>query len=225
MLNELAPDLWTVERPLRFVGIEVGTRMTVIRLPGNELFLHSPVSLDPGLRKELDALGRVRFAVAPNRFHHLYVGEVAAAYPGVELLAAPGLPAKRRDVAFHAELGDESPPDWTGQIEQCVVRGFPMINEVVFLHPSSRTLLVSDLAYNLSPRSPLATRVAFRLLGATGFGPTLLERLLVRDRTAARESFERILAWDFGRVIVAHGRVLEHGGREALRTSYRWLLS
>ena len=37
-------------------------------------------------------------------------------------------------------------------------------------------------------------------------------------------AMEKILAWDFDRVIVCHGEVLETGGREALREGYRWLL-
>ena len=56
------------------------------------------------------------------------------------------------------------------------------------------------------------------------FGPSKLDPLLIRDRRAARESLERILAWDFDRVVVAHGDVLESGGREALREGYAWLL-
>jgi hypothetical protein len=47
----------------------------------------------------------------------------------------------------------------------------------------------------------------------------------IRDRRAARESLERILGWDFDRVVVAHGDVLERGGREALRQGYAWLLA
>ena len=50
-----------------------------------------------------------------------------------------------------------------------------------------------------------------------------MERILIRDRAAARASLEKILAWDFERVTVTHGSVLEHGGREALRKSYEWL--
>jgi hypothetical protein len=34
--------------------------MTVIRLAGGDLLLHSPVRLDPGLRRALDAIGPVR---------------------------------------------------------------------------------------------------------------------------------------------------------------------
>ena len=77
-LRELSENIWIVERRQRFYGLEVGTRMTVIRLADGSLLLHSPVRLRPELRSELDAVGRVRYAVAPNRVHHLYAGEVAA---------------------------------------------------------------------------------------------------------------------------------------------------
>jgi hypothetical protein len=49
-------------------------------------------------------------------------------------------------------------------------------------------------------------------------------RLMVRDRVAARMAAERILDWDFDRVIVAHGEVLERGGRDALRDALGWLV-
>jgi hypothetical protein len=47
---------------------------------------------------------------------------------------------------------------------------------------------------------------------------------LIRDRAAARGSLERILEWDFERVILTHGEVLERGGPAALRAGYAWLL-
>jgi hypothetical protein len=49
-------------------------------------------------------------------------------------------------------------------------------------------------------------------------------RALVRDRPALRASVERILQWDFDRVVVTHGDVLEHGGKDALRAGFAWLL-
>jgi hypothetical protein len=225
LLRELAPDLWVTERSLTFAGIDVGTRMTVIRLREGELFLHSPVALDPELQRALDALGTVRFAVAPNRMHHLFIGDYCDAYPKAELFAAPGLETKRKDVGWRAVLGDEAPPAWAGQLEQLFFRGFPLANEVVFFHPPSRSLLLTDLAFNIGPDSPPATRFAFRLLRAyERFGPSLLERILIRDRSAGRASLQGILAWDFDRVIMAHGQVLAKGGRDALRAGYAWLL-
>jgi hypothetical protein len=225
-LRPLAEDIWVAERPQTFYGLAVGTRMTVVRLSGGRLLLHSPVVLDSALRAELDAIGRVRYAVAPNRVHHLYAGEVAKLYPEARLWVGPGLERKRPDLAFEAVLGDEPPEEWQGELQQVFFRGRPYENEVVFCHRKSRTLILCDLAFNFGPGSATATRLLMKLLRSYGhFGPSKLDPLLIRDRDAARESLERILAWDFDRVVVAHGDVLESGGREALRAGYAWLLS
>ncbi len=224
MLRQLADDLWVYERPQRFLGLEVGTRMSVVRLRDGGLFLHSPVRLDDALRDALGRLGQPVAAVAPNRFHHLYIGDYRAAFPGIALYGAPGLAEKRPDLSFDGPLDGAAPPAWASDLDQMFFAGYPLANEVAFCHRASQTLLLCDLAFNFGPDAPLATRAAFRLLGASGFGPSLLERACMRDRAAARASLEAMLAWGFSRVVVAHGQVLEQGGPEALRRSYDWLL-
>lgn len=224
-LRPLAKDLWIVDRSQRFFGLWVGARTTVIRLADGSLWLHSPVELDAGLRRELDALGPVRFAVAPNRVHHLYAGKVAEVYPESRLWIGPGLETKRPDLKFVSILDDEAPPEWRGQIDQIFFRGRPYENEVVFCHRASRTLITCDLAFNFGPSAPWTTRLWMSLMLSYGyFGPTKLDPLLIRDRPAARACMERILAWDFDRVIIAHGDVQESGGRALLREGYAWLL-
>ena len=225
MLTALAEDLWVYDQPLRFYGIEVGTRKTVVRLASGELWLHSATRPTPELRAAVDALGPVRYVVAPNRWHHLYVGDWQAAYPGALAYGAPGLQKKRPDLTFAAILDDTAPAGWAGQIDQIVKQGAPTMSEVVFLHRKSRTLIVSDTAHNFAPDAPTGTRIAFSLLGGwRGFRTTLLDRSVVRDRAAARASLERILQWDFDRIVVCHGAVLESGGKEALQRAYAWLL-
>jgi Domain of unknown function (DUF4336) len=224
-LLQLAPDLWVADRPQSFYGLRVGTRMTVMRLGDGRLLLHSPVALDDALRAELDALGRVSFAVAPNRVHHLYAGDVARAYPGTRLWIAPGLERKRPDLAYEATLGDEAPEEWRAEVAQAFFRGRPYENEVAFFHRPSRTLVLCDLAFNFGPRTATPTRILMKLLRSYGrLGPSKLDPLLIRDRRAARASLERILAWDFDRVVVAHGDVQESGGHAILRDGYAWLL-
>ena len=46
---------------------------------------------------------------------------------------------------------------------------------------------------------------------------------MIRHRAAARASVERVLAWDFDRVTVTHGEVLERGGRDAVRAGFAFL--
>ncbi len=225
MLRKLAEDIWVVERPQRFWMLEVGCRMTVMRLADRSLLLHSAVPLDPALRGELDALGAVRYVVAPSRVHHLYAGDALRHYPEAKLWIGPGVAEKRPDLAFAPVLTDEAPAEWAGEVSQLHFRGRPFENEVVFLHRPSRTLVMCDLAFNFGPRAPLLTRITLRMMGGYGrFRPSRLDPLLIRDRKAARESMQHILAWDFDRIVIAHGEVLESGGKEALRAGYHWLL-
>jgi hypothetical protein len=225
VLRELAPEIWVVARPLRFLGIPLGTRMTVVRVPVRKLWIHSPVARDPNLVLRVEALGTPAFLIAPNRFHHLFAGEWQEAYRLARLYVAPGLEAKRKDLEVTAVLGDPAPPAWSGVLDQVAVEGYPLLNEVVFFHPPSRTLIASDLVTNVGPTSPLGARVAARVLGAYGRVSTLCgERFLIRDRTAFRRSIERILAWPIERIVVAHGEVVERGGRDALARAYDWVL-
>jgi hypothetical protein len=222
-MQQLHSDLWVTESPLRFLGLEIGARMTVVRLPGPKLLLHSPIAASPDLVREVNELGPVAYIVAPNRLHHLFVGEWQQACPEALLYVAPGLETKRPDLAIEGVLGDEPESGWKGVLDQIFLGGFPFANEIVFFHRPSATLIATDLAFNFRASSPLLTRLAFRLGGSYGrLSPSLLERVLVRDRAAFRRSLERILEWPFDRVVVAHGEVSEKGGREELVRGYGW---
>jgi hypothetical protein len=224
-MKQLHSDLWISDSPLRFLGLEVGARMTVVRLPGGKLLLHSPIAATADLVRDVKALGPVAYLVAPNRLHHLFVGDWQRACPDASTYVAPGLDTKRADLAITGVLAEEPEPGWMGSVDQVLLGGFPFANEVVFFHRPSATLIATDLAFNIGPSSPPLTRLAFRLGGAYGrLSPTLLERILVRDRAAFRQSLERILAWPFERVVMAHGEVSEKGGREELVRGYSWVL-
>lgn len=225
MLHELDTNLWIIDQPLSFLGLQVGTRMTVVRLPDGKLWLHSPVEPSADLAAALDGRGRVAYLIAPNRFHHLYVGMWNERYPEAEIHLAPELDKKRSDLRATATLTGDTDRRWASALDQVLMRGFPLANEVVFFHRASATLIAADLAVNLGPGDPLMSRAVFALLGAYGgFSATLLERLAIRDRKAFADCLRQVLSWPFERIIVAHGSVLERGGREALTSAYSWLL-
>jgi hypothetical protein len=222
-LDALDRDLWVATRPLRLVVGDIGTRMTVIRLASGDLLLHSPVRLDAPTKEALDAIGRVRWVVGPSKPHHFYLGDYAAAYPQAELLGAPGLAEKRRDLVF-AHVLDEATAErlWHDEVRVRLFEGAPTMNEVVLFHPRSRSLVLTDLAFNVRTRN--RARLFHRLVGATGrFGPHRIVRLAIRDTPAARRSRDAILAWDFDRVIVTHGDVLESGGHAAMAEAFAYL--
>ena len=223
-LEGLAPNLWIATRALPILVGDIGTRMTVIRLADGSLFLHSPVTLDAATRAALDSLGPVRHVIAPSKAHSLFAAGYKPAYPDARLYGAPGLAERKPALGIDAVLGDESPPAWRDEIEQHVFRGAAVLNEVVFFHRATRTLLLTDLAFNVPHGRTAGARVFHWLVGTEGrFGPHRLVRLGIRDHAAARRSLERILAWDFDRVVVTHGDVLESGGKARLREAFAFL--
>ena len=216
-LRPLGPGLHVLDRRFRFFGVEIGTRMTVLAL-ADGLLVHSPVDLDPAA---LAGLGEPRWVIAPNLFHHLYVGPWIDA--GLEAWAAPGLANKRDDLRFAGELAAPGDGPFGDELAVLPLRCFPLANEVVLLHRPSRTLVVSDLLFNLSPTAPWTTRVAFRCIGAyPGVRSSVAERLGMK-RELARQELGTILGWDFDRIVLAHGDIVESGGRDALAAAYRWL--
>lgn len=226
MFRQLDSDVWFLDKPFKMMGIDIGGRMTVVKLTDGTLLVVSPVQLTLEERTELDRLGPVRHIVAPNLMHHLYVGELKKSYPDAKLYLPPGLTDKRKDLSPDAVLSDVPPPGLAADLEQLVVQGMPGLNEVVFFHKKSRTLIQTDLAFNLTQISSLVGRILFRLNGALGgVRATKVLRSLIKDRAATRQSVEKILAWDFDRMIVTHGDVVRQGAKAELQAAYQFLLA
>ena len=86
MLQKLADGLWADARRFRAGPfLEIGTRMSVVRLADGGLFLHSLVEIDDETRAALEELGPVHHLVAGNQLHHLYLASAAKAFPQAEL--------------------------------------------------------------------------------------------------------------------------------------------
>ena len=217
--------LWTAEMPHRFLGLlSFGARCTLVRLTDGELLVHSPIRLGDALKTKVDQLGPVRYLVAPNRFHHLFVGEWSQAYPEAEIFLAPGLAEKRPDLLAAAELGSTPLEAWAGDLGQQLIGGAPTLSEVVFYHRPSETLISCDLVINFQQPPSLLTGLYLRFAGVhgrAGFSRAL--KPAYKDRAAARKSFDRILEWPFERLILSHGQVIEVGGSEILRDAVAWL--
>ena len=224
MLTALAQNLWEFNAPLTVLGMALGHRMTVARLPDGTLWVHSPVAHTPLLGAELAQLGPVAHVVAPNAIHDTYLEGWFAAFPQARFHGARGFAKFRPDLKFTDTLGDTPAEAWSTVFDQHVMRGMPRLNEVVFLHRASRTLILTDLAFNLGPEMPWLSRVLLRVNGCyCTFGPSRLLKTTIKDRAALRRSLDHVLAWNFERVVVSHGKNLETGGKDALREAFEFL--
>lgn len=229
MLHRLADDLWVAEQPQTYFGLSIGTRMTVIRQRTTDrLVILSPIQPSSGLEKELAELGVVTDIVAPNAFHHLYLQAFKQRFP----LATSWGPSALRQKCPHLELdrllSAADPSPWP-EIVLCNLSGLQTLgptgptplHEVAFCHTASRTLVLTDSAFHFDASAPWLTRCITRIGGGYArLEPTILERLATSDRASLRRAMQVVLRWDFDRVIVAHGAVVETGGKQAITKAY-----
>lgn len=108
MLKQIACHLWVAEQPLKFLGLEVGTRMTVISQTDNSLLIISPIQIDSTLKQQLDSLGTVKYIIAPNLFHHLFLADCQQLYPNAKIIAPPGIKNKQPNLEIALSFLDFS---------------------------------------------------------------------------------------------------------------------
>jgi hypothetical protein len=215
MIEELAAGVWSVSAPLRVAGAEFGTRMTIVRIGDNGLALMAPCPIDDALATEINQLGRVDAIIAPNAFHHFYFADATERYPDAARFLAEGVAEKLKEVPSGSRtLSAEADPLWKAELEQCVLLGAPLTNEVIFYHPSTRTLILTDLCFNFDPAPAGWTGMFLRLAGAHGkLAVSRLMRIGLKDRDKVRGVIKRILEWDFERIVVTHGSIVQDDAR------------
>ena len=225
-LARLADGVHALHAPrLMYLGLfQVGSRMTVLRLSDGSVLLHSPVPFDDATKEAIDAIGPVRFIVAPNLYHHLYVGEAAKAWPDAAIVAPAALRKKRKDLAIAADV--ESPPAaWKGTVDVFPIAG-SMLGETVLLHRPTGTLVSADLVENFSAMEHGITRAYLKLGGLYGKpGWHRMMRFVYRNRQAARASLEAMLDQPIERAIVAHGEPIFTRPKETLQEALSFLLA
>lgn len=225
MLERVAEGVHVAHHPLRLLGVDFGTRMTAVTLPDGALWLHSPIPIDDAAQKALDALGPVRHIVAPNLFHHLFVAPCRARYPDASLHLAPGFDKKRPDLEPDSVLGGPLPEAWGGAFDALLLEGMPGVNETVFLHRPTRTLIVTDLVFNFGRPTGWAGLFC-RLNGVYGkAAPSRFYRSSIKDKAAFGRSVGRLLEWDFERVVLPHGGLIEKEGKATLEPALRPLVA
>lgn len=235
-LKPVDEDIWIVdgaivEMAMYGTQIPFPTRMTIVRLSSGELWCHSPVELTPELKEQINAIAPVKHLISPNKIHYAHIGTWKKAYPEAIAWASPGVrdraARQQIEVSFDADLEDRPPPQWVQDIDQCIFRGSRFMDEVVFFHQTSQTLILADLIENFElnkvpPRYRLLTRLA-GVAAPDGRAPLDFRITLWGRKNLARPCFQQMLEWQPQKIILAHGRWYREQGTAQLHRSFRWL--
>lgn len=229
-LKEYIKDqIWIVEYPIRYMGIELFARMTIIKLDNGELIIHDPCQINDDIKSNIDALGVVKYIIAPGSFHHLFVADFQAKYPAAETYLCPGLERKRPDIKFDWILGNRPDPRWGGILEQLVIQGTRIIWEVAFFHRPSKTLVLVDLLENIGDdyrhKVGLQLRLwwlVFRMWNNPKAAPEY--QVGWGNKNLVKQGLNKILAWQADRVIIAHGENIEANVNAVLSSAWKSVL-
>lgn len=229
-IQEYVPGtIWLMPYPVSLGGARFEARMTIIRLGDGSLVVHSPGPLDDVVRDWVHTLGRVVVILAPGNFHHLHVEAWQRAFPDAATWICPGVERRARALRFDGVLGEQLPASMQTEFEQALVRG-RLMAEVALLHRPTRTLLLVDLVERFGDDTPNVNRMlraCMKLLGMWN-RPALAPEYRIagwQNRDTARAMLERILAWDFERVVIAHGDLVECDAKAVLRRAWRRTLT
>src|SRR5882724_11155074 len=205
-------------------GFHFPSRMTVLPLTGRALALVSPIPVNQDIAGKVAAMGEVAFLIAPNLLHHLYLADALAFWPRASVLAPGALRKKRPDLRIDRALDEGLPAAFAGSVRALRIDGGPKVDEFVFFHEGTRTLVVSDLVFNVTKPRGLVANVALRVVGCHGrLAQSRMWRFLVRDRAAAAASVRALLATHPESLIMAHGDVIESGACERLEQALAWM--
>jgi len=225
-MQETVPGaIWTKTYPVRYAGTRFTGRMSVVRLHAGGLWIHSPGPMDAQTVEEIAAIGPVRFIVAPGTYHYFHVPAAQATFPDAFTYVAPGLESKRPEIRYDGILHDGAQDEWSDELDQVAVAGTRFISEVAFFHGATRTLILTDLLENIGDGTPGVDfmlrfwwKAVMRMWNRARPAPEY--QLGWGDRPRVRRCLERILEWDFDRVLMAHGDLIETGGRAIVEEAW-----
>ncbi len=223
---------YIAEYPIRFAGCKFNARMTVLRLSDDTLALHSPCDIDTALKNEIEQLGQVSCIIAPGNYHYLHVAQCKETFPSGQVYVSPGLDKKQpklmkldgAKVLHDDDLLDE-------HLSHIFLSGNRIINEIVFYHSPSKTLVLTDSIEYIGDETPDTNGILrmwwfiMRMWNKPKPAPEYQMGWWCKNKQESRDCMENILKWEFERVIIGHGEnITSDDCKDVVRKAWGFVL-
>jgi hypothetical protein len=148
--------------------------------------------------------------------HDTFAREGREAFAGIPYLAPLGF---SEIVGFDTEPIVPGPVEWNGEVKALEIQGAPKARDTALLHIPSRTLILTELIFNFENKQPVWDKVLLRIAIGREHHPGMSRsyRAGIKDENAFQTSMTQILNWEFERIIVGHGDMIQAEGKAKLR--------
>lgn len=200
--------------------------MTCIQLTNGDFWLHSPSRFEQATYDKIQAKGNVKYLVSPNLMHNLFIMDWKQKNVTSQVLASAQAKKVNPDIKLNETPEKELNQLFNNEITCLPINGLPFLQEYAFVHHASKTLIITDLAFNFGKDSKGLTKLMLTLYGAYGkFGPTITVRSLIKDKKAFSESLSKIALENFDRIILSHGNVVDTDGKAIFKKAFERYLT
>ncbi|CAL1708832.1 unnamed protein product [Somion occarium] len=232
IIREVVKDVWIFSRPFNlFNRLPVGGRSTAIKLKNGDVWLIASTPLTSSTRSKLAELGVVRYIIAPNAFHNLFLKSYKDAYPEAKVIGPEELNEKKRAEGWQLdEVFNTSVPDpklgFEDEIEHCFFVGYKN-KDVAYHHKASKTVVAADLLFNLPATeqySQTQNKPSFPIINSWSANSWVMRMfvwLKEGDFAEMQWSARKVGTWDFDRWIPCHGDVIETNAKQVFKEAYR----
>ncbi|KAJ7484534.1 hypothetical protein FB451DRAFT_1555033 [Mycena latifolia] len=219
VIREVTPEITTFSKPfVRFSFLPWGGRSTAIRLSTGDVWVLASTPLTHDTKAAIDRLGPVKWIMAGDAVHHMFLGQFKKAYPEAKVIGVEALVEKKKaeglelDGAYGADLAGTK-YGFEDEIYACYFSGFAN-KDVAWFHAASKTLVVADLLFNLPGTEQYSNSTR---------GGALHKRFVWgegKDKAAMTRDAKTVLGWAPERIIMCHGDVIETDATKAWASAY-----
>ena len=199
------------------LGADLRRNVTLIRLRSGKMMIHSTARFTPDDVAPIRALGEPGWLLDGILRHDTFAKEGREAFPGIPSLAPGGF---SEVVGFATTPFVPAPVEWDGELKAMEIQGAPEARDTALLHIPSRTIILTELVFNFGPDESVWTKLLLHIAVGADHNPGMPRPMKsgIKNKSAFRKSLAEILSWDFDRVIVGHGDVMERDGNAKLHT-------
>jgi len=230
IVRQLDPNVCIFSAPFfRYGLVPVGGRSTAVKLNSGDLWVLASTPLNEVTKTKLDELGTVKYLIAPDAVHHVFLKEYKSAYPQAKLIGVKEHLAKynEKDLKFDGAYGHDPAGTKYGYEEEILVEHFTghQNKDLAFYHIASKSLIEADLLFNFPAKEQHSKAGGFNLLTGLSAGPDSgIHKNLVKgvttDKAAMKKSATVVANWDIQRIIPCHGDVIEKDANKAWRSAF-----
>ncbi|NOX92258.1 MAG: hypothetical protein GXP18_07360 [Gammaproteobacteria bacterium] len=191
-------------------GVHFPVNSSFIELEKNTLMIISPGPFKQKMIQEIIAKYSTVYCVAPNAFHHKYLKNFNDLFPEIDIYGPLALTKKQPWLSGKILNLDSLAEKLKGQILLFPILGNSLLNETVFYCHRSKSLIVTDLFFNMRNPMPLGRKWILSLVGAKNkIGQSKLIKKSIKDKEAYVRSVKPLHKLDCQRIIVGHGHIVE----------------